>query len=63
MERRKFARIVGGGLVMANLQSWLVDLSTPDEILLRCDLARLLPETDPASRQIMMSHGTFLEQM
>ena len=44
-----------------NLQSWLVDLDTPDEIVLRCDLARLLPETDPYSRQIMMSHGTFLE--
>jgi hypothetical protein len=44
-----------------NLQSWLVDLKTPGEILLRCDLARLLPETDPFSRQIMMSHGTFLE--
>jgi len=44
-----------------NLQSWLVDLGTPDEILLRCDLDRLLPETDPFSRQIMMSHGTFLE--
>jgi len=44
-----------------NLQSWLVDLRTPGEILLRCDLARLLPETDPFSRQIMMSHGTFLE--
>jgi hypothetical protein len=105
MERREFARIVGGGFVMAasagltacgsrmpaaaieawqgpvsqadarrwilsyailaphshNLQSWLVDLSTPDEIVLRCDLSRLLPETDPYSRQIMMSHGTFLE--
>jgi hypothetical protein len=44
-----------------NLQSWLVDLRTPDEILLRCDPTRLLPETDPFSRQIMMSHGTFLE--
>ena len=44
-----------------NLQSWLVDLGTPNEILLRCDLDRLLPETDPFSRQIMMSHGTFLE--
>ncbi len=44
-----------------NLQSWLVDLRTPDEIVLRCDLARLLPETDPHSRQIMMSHGTFIE--
>jgi hypothetical protein len=44
-----------------NLQSWLVDLRTPGEILLRCDLERLLPETDPFSRQIMMSQGTFLE--
>lgn len=44
-----------------NLQSWLVDLRTPGEIVLYCDLTRLLPETDPLSRQIMMSHGTFLE--
>ncbi|MBX3634625.1 MAG: twin-arginine translocation pathway signal protein [Rubrivivax sp.] len=44
-----------------NLQSWLVDLRTPDEIVLRCDRGRLLPVTDPYSRQIMMSHGTFLE--
>jgi hypothetical protein len=44
-----------------NLQSWLVDLRTPDEILLRCDRDRLLPETDPFFRQIMMSHGTFIE--
>jgi hypothetical protein len=44
-----------------NLQSWLVDLGTPNEIVLRCDLKRLLPETDPFSRQIVMSQGTFLE--
>lgn len=44
-----------------NLQSWLIDLSKPDQIVLHCDLDRLLPETDPFSRQIMMSHGTFLE--
>lgn len=44
-----------------NLQSWLVDLRQPGEIMLYCDLTRLLPETDPLSRQIMMSHGTFLE--
>lgn len=105
MERRRFIRVVGGGVVLAagatstscstsvppeavsawhgpggetdarrrilsyailaphshNLQSWIVDLSVPDRILLRCDLDRLLPETDPFSRQIMMSHGTFLE--
>ncbi|MDP1564937.1 MAG: twin-arginine translocation pathway signal protein, partial [Polaromonas sp.] len=44
-----------------NLQSWLVDLRQPGEITLYCDLTRLLPETDPQSRQIMMSQGTFLE--
>ena len=44
-----------------NLQSWIVDLGTPGEITLSCDLQRLLPQTDPWSRQIMMSHGTFLE--
>ena len=44
-----------------NLQSWIVDLDEPDTIVLYCDLQRLLPETDPFSRQIMMSHGTFLE--
>lgn len=44
-----------------NLQSWLVDLKTPGEMVLYCDTARLLPETDPYFRQIMMSHGTFLE--
>ena len=44
-----------------NLQSWIADLRLPDEILLTCNLQRLLPQTDPLSRQIMMSHGTFLE--
>jgi hypothetical protein len=44
-----------------NLQSWQADLRTPGEITLTCDPTRLLPETDPFSRQIMMSHGTFLE--
>jgi len=44
-----------------NLQSWLVDLGQPNEMTLYCDLNRLLPETDPYSRQIMMSQGTFLE--
>ncbi len=44
-----------------NLQSWLVDLSVPDEITLFLDRSRLLPETDPFSRQMMMSQGTFLE--
>jgi hypothetical protein len=44
-----------------NLQSWLVDLSVPDQITLHVDRTRLLPETDPYSRQMMMSQGTFLE--
>ncbi len=44
-----------------NLQSWMVDLRQPDQIVLHCDLGRLLPETDPYFRQIVMSHGTFLE--
>lgn len=44
-----------------NLQSWVVDLRTPGEMVLYCDPKRLLPQTDPYARQIMMSHGTFLE--
>jgi hypothetical protein len=44
-----------------NLQSWLVDLREPDVITLRMDLQRLLPETDPFARQMVMSQGTFLE--
>ena len=44
-----------------NLQSWIVDLRRPGEITLLLDRTRLLPETDPFARQIMMSQGTFLE--
>ena len=44
-----------------NLQSWLVNLDSPDTIVLRMDLQRLLPETDPWSRQLVISQGTFLE--
>lgn len=46
-----------------NLQSWLVDLKTPDEITLYLDRGpgRLLPQTDPWHRQMMLSQGTFLE--
>ncbi|MEY3698481.1 MAG: hypothetical protein RL631_1134, partial [Pseudomonadota bacterium] len=44
-----------------NLQSWLVDLDIPETIVLRLDLRRLLPETDPWSRQLVISQGTFLE--
>jgi hypothetical protein len=44
-----------------NLQSWVVDLSLPGQMTLYCDPQRLLPQTDPLARQIMMSHGTFVE--
>ena len=44
-----------------NLQSWLVDLDQADTIVLRMDMTRLLPETDPWSRQLVISQGTFIE--
>ena len=65
MDRRNVREWILSYAILAphshNLQSWLVDLRQPDEITLYCDLGRLFPETDPYSRQIMMSHGTFLE--
>jgi len=44
-----------------NMQSWAVDLSGEDEIALHVDTTRLLPETDPYARQIVIGQGTFLE--
>ena len=44
-----------------NRQPWLVDLRQPNAIGLHVDRARLLPETDPWFRQIVVSQGTFLE--
>ncbi len=44
-----------------NLQSWAVDLSVPGTITLFVDRQRLLPHTDPYSRQILIGHGCFLE--
>ncbi len=44
-----------------NLQPWLVDLREPNVITLRTDPQRVLPETDPFGRQIMVGNGTFLE--
>jgi nitroreductase len=44
-----------------NLQSWLVDLRRDDEVLLFVDGGRLLPQTDPLSRQILIGQGCFLE--
>lgn len=44
-----------------NIQPWLADLRQDGQILLHVDPARLLPETDPFGRQIVIGHGTFLE--
>jgi Nitroreductase family len=44
-----------------NMQPWIVDLHQPGQIDLYCDLTRLLPQTDPFSRQILIGHGAFLE--
>jgi nitroreductase len=44
-----------------NRQPWQVDLREPDAITLYVDRERLLPETDPWFRQIVVSQGTFLE--
>jgi hypothetical protein len=44
-----------------NRQPWLVDLVGTDGIDLYCDRTRLLPETDPFSRQIVIGLGCFLE--
>ncbi|MBL8537830.1 MAG: nitroreductase family protein [Hyphomonadaceae bacterium] len=44
-----------------NRQPWLVDLVGDDELVLSVDLERLLPATDPYSRQIVLGCGAFLE--
>ncbi len=44
-----------------NMQPWLVDLVGEDELLLSPDTSRLLPETDPFNRQIVVGCGAFLE--
>jgi hypothetical protein len=44
-----------------NRQPWLVDLRESNAITLYCDATRLLPETDPLGRQILIGHGCFLE--
>lgn len=46
-----------------NRQPWLVDVSKPGEVTLTVDTDRLLPHTDPFSRQIVIGLGCFLEQM
>jgi hypothetical protein len=44
-----------------NMQPWRVRLDGEDALSLFCDLTRLLPETDPPNRQIMIGFGCFLE--
>jgi len=44
-----------------NRQPWIVDLKSGTEAVLTCDLERLLPATDPFSRQIVIGLGCFLE--
>ncbi|MEL6750499.1 MAG: twin-arginine translocation pathway signal protein [Pseudomonadota bacterium] len=46
-----------------NRQPWLVDLSTPDQVTLTVDTAKMLPHTDPLNRQITVGLGCFLELM
>lgn len=44
-----------------NRQPWIADLSQPGRIGLLCDGQRLLPETDPFGRQILIGCGAFIE--
>ena len=44
-----------------NLQPWMADLREAGRIHLNCDSERLLPETDPFGRQILIGCGAFLE--
>ena len=44
-----------------NKQPWLVQLVGTDGLILRPDLTRLLPATDPFNRQITVGCGAFLE--
>jgi hypothetical protein len=46
-----------------NRQPWLVDLQTKGQVTVYVDQTRLLPETDPFSRQIVAGLGCFLEVM
>lgn len=107
MQRRKFIRLAGGGVVVAatvpmsacslsedfpnqaveawkgpqnesdprrralafaitapnphNLQPWLVNLQETDVITVMTDHERVLPQTDPFGRQILIGHGAFIE--
>lgn len=44
-----------------NRQPWLIRLGGSNELTIYCDTDRLLPETDPFNRQIVVGFGAFLE--
>lgn len=44
-----------------NLQPWLVDLREAGVITVYTDPQRVLPETDPLGRQVLIGHGAFIE--
>ena len=44
-----------------NRQPWIADLRRAAEITLICDPERLLPETDPFGRQVLIGCGAFIE--
>jgi hypothetical protein len=44
-----------------NRQPWVADLRREGEITLTCDGERLLPQTDPFGRQILIGCGAFIE--
>ncbi|MEQ1890582.1 MAG: twin-arginine translocation signal domain-containing protein, partial [Alphaproteobacteria bacterium] len=44
-----------------NQQPWIADLRQRDAVTFLCDPVRLLPDTDPFSRQIVIGCGAFLE--
>jgi len=46
-----------------NRQPWVADISVVDQVTLYADPDRLLPHTDPFSRQIVIGLGCFLELM
>lgn len=46
-----------------NRQPWIADISKADQVTLYVDPDRLLPHTDPFSRQIVIGLGCFLELM
>ena len=46
-----------------NRQPWLADLREANAVGLYVDRTRLLPETDPWFRQIMIGQGTFIEAL